>query len=315
MASGLHHNPIAEPVLVLLGPTAVGKTALSLRLAQRFSCEIVGLDSMQIHRRMDIGTAKASPEERALIPHHLIDIVDPDEEYHVGRYVEDAVAACREIIGRGKRPMLVGGTGLYLKALMNGLFEVEANEPTIRTRLKERLAEEGRAVLFSELVACDPQTAARIHSNDTQRLLRALEIFLATGRGWSTHLAQQPRQEPVFSRVLKIGLQGERETLYERIDFRVQQMVEHGLLDEVRSLLDMGYPAELKSMQAIGYRHMVNFLSGAWQWEEALRLLARDTRRYAKRQLTWFGADPEIRWFSPEDEQGVLAKVAVFLNA
>jgi len=311
MASLSLYEQIGEPVLVLIGPTAIGKTTLSLSLAARFSCEIVGLDSMQIYRYMDIGTAKASPEERAFVPHHLIDIVNPDEEYHVARYVEDAAAACRQIIGRGKTPLLVGGTGLYLKGLEKGLFEIEAKDEAVRLKLKERLAEEGREALFADLVRCDPESAGRLHPNDTQRLLRALEIYQVTGKSWSAHLESQ-EQTPALTRVLKIGLLGEREALYGRINLRVRQMVEQGLLDEVRSLQEMGYSPELKSMQAIGYRHMANYLAGVWEWEEALALLARDTRRYAKRQLTWFGADPEVHWFAPEDEKGVAARVSEF---
>ncbi len=306
-------TPVTEPVLALVGPTAVGKTALSLRLAERFSCEIVGLDSMQVYRQMDIGTAKASPEERARVPHHLIDLVDPDGEYHVARYFKDAIAACRGIVARGKTPLLVGGTGLYLKALEQGLFEAEAGDEAVRLRLRARLAEEGRARLHAELAERDPASAARIHINDTQRLLRALEIVETTGRSWSEHLAGQ-QGAPALPRLLKLGLLGERAQLYARIERRVAQMVDAGLLDEVRSLLAQGYPGSLKAMQAIGYRHMVNFLAGAWGWEEALRLLARDTRRYAKRQLTWFKADPGLRWFAPEDEPGIFAAAAEFLR-
>jgi len=305
-------SPLTEPVLVLIGPTAVGKTALSLALAERFSCEIVGLDSMQIYRHMDIGTAKATAEERALVPHHLLDVVDPDEEYHVARYVADAAQACREIIGRGKRPLLVGGTGLYLKGLLEGLFEIPAVPETVRASLRQRLAEEGRAALFVELEQCDPESAARIHANDTHRLLRALEIFQATGLRWSEHLRRQ-KVRPALGKVLQLGLHCEREALYERINLRVEQMVAEGLLGEVEKLLALGYAPGLKAMQSIGYRHMLQFLLGQWDWDETLILLARDTRRYAKRQMTWFGSDPNIRWFAPSDPATIFAGVEDFL--
>jgi len=304
--------PVREPVLVLIGPTAVGKTALSLALAERFSCEIVGLDSMQIYRHMDIGTAKATAEERARVPHHLLDVVSPDEEYHVARYVADATQACREIIARGNRPLLVGGTGLYLKGLLEGLFEIPGIPEAVRESLRQRLAEEGRAVLFAELAQCDPESASRIHPNDTHRLLRALEIFQATGRSWSEHLREQQAQ-PSLATVLQIGLDCEREALYERINLRVEKMVEEGLLGEVEKLLAMGYDPGLKAMQSIGYRHMLQYLQGQWDWDETLFLLARDTRRYAKRQMTWFGNDPNIRWFAPSETEAIFNCVESFL--
>jgi tRNA dimethylallyltransferase len=307
-------SPVNEPVLVLIGPTAVGKTALSLALAERFSCEIVGLDSMQIYRHMDIGTAKATAEERARVSHHLIDVVNPDEEYHVARYVADATEACRQIVARGNRPLLVGGTGLYLKGLLEGLFEMPGVPETVRASLRQRLAEEGRAVLFAELSLCDPESAERIHPNDTHRLLRALEIFQATGRSWSEHLREQ-QARPALTTVLQIGLHCEREALYERINLRVEKMVEEGLLAEVEKLLAMGYDPGLKAMQSIGYRHMLQYLQGQWDWDETLFLLARDTRRYAKRQMTWFGNDPNIRWFAPADTGPICDLVSGFLAA
>ncbi|MFZ5775653.1 MAG: tRNA (adenosine(37)-N6)-dimethylallyltransferase MiaA [Thermodesulfobacteriota bacterium] len=302
---------ITAPVLALVGPTAIGKTALSLWLAERFSCEIVGLDSMQIYRHMDIGTAKPTRAERAVVPHHLIDVVDPAEEYHVGRYVEEATVACREIIGRGHVPMLVGGTGLYLRGVLDGLFEIAPAEAGVRQELKQRLDQEGRAALHAELALVDPESAQRIHPNDTQRLLRGLEIFLQTGQPWSALLGQQ-RGRRRFARVLRIGLGCERELLYQRINLRVEKMMEEGLLAEVEGLLAMGYDPGLPAMQAIGYRHMVNVLRGAWPLEEALTLLARDTRRYAKRQLTWFGADREMRWFEPGDRQAIMGLIEEF---
>lgn len=312
MAGSALETPISEPVLVLIGPTAVGKTELSLALAERFSCEIVGLDSMQIYRHMDIGTAKATLEERARVPHHLIDVADPDEEYHVARYVADAAEACRQIISRGNRPLLAGGTGLYLKGLLEGLFEIPAVPEAVRVGLGRRLAEEGRVALFAELSRCDPESAARIHANDTHRLLRALEIFQATGRPWSEHLHEQQAQ-PALANVLQLGLLCEREALYERINLRVDRMVEEGLLGEVEKLLATGYDPGLKSMQSIGYRHMLQYIQGQWGWDEALNLLARDTRRYAKRQMTWFGNDPQIRWFAPTDTAPIFECVEEFL--
>ncbi len=271
------------------------------------------MDSMQIYRYMNIGTAKPSKEERQRVPHHLIDFINPDQEYHVARFVEDAQAACRIIIRHGKRPFLVGGTGLYLKGLTEGLFDAAPADQQVREELKTRLDSEGRETLYEQLQRCDPLSAERIHPNDTQRLLRALEVFETTGVPWSLHIQKQVRA-PAFERIFKIGLTCEREKLYERINLRVNMMVEEGLLDEVESILALGYGPNLKSMQSIGYRHTVNYLNKQWTWEQTLELLARDTRRYAKRQYTWFNNDPDIQWFDVTDQDGVLAAVQKFYD-
>jgi tRNA dimethylallyltransferase len=306
----------ASPVIVLIGPTAVGKTALSLSIAEQFGCEIISVDSMQIYRYMDIGTAKASTEERQMVPHHLIDIVDPDEEYDVSCFIRDALRACEEITARSRIPLLTGGTGLYLKALLEGLSDMEKIDPGVRQALRETLEREGHRKLYERLMECDPLTARRIHPNDTHRLLRALEIYQSTGVAWSEHTLKNPATpvEPAFANVCKIGLACEREVLYRRINERVRQMVEEGLLDEVRHLLKLGYGPELKSMQSIGYRHMLNFLDGSWAWEESVSLLARDTRRYAKRQFTWFGRDRKIQWFESGQEKEISGAVRSFLR-
>ncbi|MDH3392752.1 MAG: tRNA (adenosine(37)-N6)-dimethylallyltransferase MiaA [Desulfobulbaceae bacterium] len=298
--------------IAIIGPTGVGKTALSLAVAQRFGCEIVSVDSMQVYRYMDVGTAKATPEERALVPHHLLDVVDPDEEYNVARYIKDAGGVIDAIRQRGRVPLLVGGTGLYLRGLTQGLFEMSPCPESIRQQLRQRLEKEGGAALFAELDRIDPHTASRIHAHDTCRLLRGLEIYQATGMSWSEHLARG-RQNAVLPEVLKIGLTWDREKLYERINRRVGQMVEEGLLAEVQSLLARGYGPELKSMQAIGYRHMVEHLRGEHDWQETLELLARDTRRYAKRQYTWFRRDESIRWFEPVQEETILQLIDKYL--
>ena len=299
--------------IAIIGPTGVGKTALSLAVAQRFGCEIVSLDSMQVYRYMDIGTAKAGPEERALVPHHLLDVADPDEEYSVARYLADAATAMDGIRRRGGMPLLVGGTGLYLRALEEGLFEMPPCDESIRQGVRERLEKEGGAALYAELARVDAVSAARIHPNDTYRLLRGLEIYEATGIPWSEHLCRG-RQNALVSNSLKIGLTWEREKLYDRINRRVGQMVSEGLLDEVRSLLDRGYGPELKPMQAIGYRHMVEHLQGVRDWDETLTLLARDTRRYAKRQYTWFRRDSAIHWLEPVRGEEILSLVEDFIS-
>jgi tRNA dimethylallyltransferase len=314
-----------DKLLVLLGPTAVGKTELSLKVAEQFSCEIIGVDSMQVYKYMDIGTAKPTENERSRVPHHLIDIVYPDENYTAGRFVADAQNAIQTIQKNQHMPLLTGGTGLYLKGLLQGLFDENNHDhdadnrsasgetESIRQHLRKRLAEEGREQLFAELNEVDPDSAKRIHPNDTQRLLRALEIFKKTGMPWSKHLVKQQGKNIQYN-VLKLGLTSSREELYKRIDQRVQVMIELGLLDEVRKLLDLGYHGDLKSMQSIGYRHMVNYIRKEWDWQESLDLLARDTRRYAKRQYTWFNQDPEVIWFEVSQQDAILAEINKFLR-
>lgn len=299
--------------IALVGPTAVGKTTLSLSLAERFSCEIVGLDSMQVYRHMDIGTAKATLEERAIVAHHLIDVADPNEEYHVARYIEEANKAMAQIRDRGRIPLLVGGTGLYLRALRRGLCESPKVPEEVRMGLRKRLAREGRGVIFSELKRLDPESAGRIHENDTQRLLRAMEILEYTGRPWSAYLREHASRPCHTPGTLIIGITCDRSELYQRINLRVEKMAAQGLLAEVENLLQLGYDPKIKSMQAIGYRHMVNFISGKWDWEETLRNLSRDTRQYAKRQMTWFGGEPEINWFSVDELEAICTMVNNYL--
>jgi tRNA dimethylallyltransferase len=297
--------------VALIGPTGIGKTELSLEVAERFGGEIVSVDSMQVYRFMDVGTAKASLAERARVVHHLLDIAFPDQDYNAARFVADASRAMRDIRDRGHLCLLVGGTGLYLKGLLRGFFEIRENHE-LRRQLSQRMQKEGLQALHEELVRCDPQSAARIHPHDSYRVVRALEIFQTTGIPWSEHLAAQEQQTPGL-KVLKLGLNCPREDLYSRLDRRVELMAGQGLLKEVRNLLALGYGDHLKSMQSIGYRHMLNYLAGVWSWEESLHLLARDTRRYAKRQLTWFSRDSEIKWFQPGQKEEIFATIAQYL--
>jgi len=308
-------------IIILCGPTAVGKTDLSLLIAETFSCEIIGVDSMQVYRKMDIGTAKPTPAERARINHYLIDIIDPDVNYTLGRFVRDAHEAIRTINSHNNIPLLVGGTGLYLKGLLQGVFSDDdfiaqtdaynRDSRSVKEDLRKRLKKEGNETLHHELAKVDPDSAARIHPNDTQRLLRGLEIFYNSGLSWSQHLADQRKNARY--QTLKIGLTRPRHELYERINQRVCLMAEQGLLDEVKKLLAMGYDKNLKSMQAIGYRHMLNFLENKWTWEQALELLARDTRHYAKRQFTWFNNDKEISWYDVRQQETILNDIKRFI--
>ncbi len=297
-----------QKIIVIAGPTAIGKTDLSLAIAKDFNCEIVSMDSVQIYKHMDIGSAKPTLEERQQVPHHLVDYVDPKEDYHVARYVNDAQAVITALNKKGKVPLLVGGTGLYMKGLLEGLFEIPDVPEAIRKSVRNQLAEEGHESLHKKLAEVDPPSAARIHQNDSQRLLRALEIYQSTGIVWSEHLDREKKQARIKKDkwdVIKIGLTCDRKILYERINRRTNIMVEQGLLEEVEKLLKMGYSADLKAMQSIGYKHMVHFIEKKWDWQETLELLARDTRRYAKRQITWFGRDLEMNWFRPDEKEKI----------
>lgn len=310
-----YNRKINTPVIVLLGPTAIGKTALSLELAELFACEIVSVDSMQVYRYMDIGTAKPTLHERERIVHHLIDIVDPDEQYNSALFVGDALEAVDTIAASGKIPLLTGGTGLYLKALTEGLFEIKGpGDESVRRHLIERLEKEGREVLFHELRATDPETAERVHINDTQRLIRALEIYQSTGKTWSEHLQTHRGPTVKFVNMLQIGLTCDRQTLYKRIEQRTFAMFDNGLIDEAEKLQEMGYSPDLPSMQAIGYKHANNYLAGEWSRAEAMNLLIRDTRRYAKRQMTWLTKNSAILWFERDDHHGVVQTAEKWLG-
>jgi tRNA dimethylallyltransferase len=308
-------SPHAGPklrVAALVGATAVGKTGVALALAARLGAEIVNADSLQVYRELDIGTAEPSREERGLAPHHLIDVADPPEMYDAARFCREGRAVLGDLRRRGVPPLVVGGTGLYLKALLSGLFAEGEPAPGVRERLRRELEDLGLAGLYQRLTHLDPATAARLHPHDTYRIVRALEVMAATGRPLSELISAHRFKDAPYE-VLKLGLELDREELYRRIELRVEVMLEQGWLDEVEGLLTR-YPPTLKPLQALGYRHLINFLTGRWSWEEALTLLTRDTRRYAKRQLTWFGSDPEVRWFHPDRVEEMAAALAEFFG-
>lgn len=299
-------------VAVLAGPTAVGKTEVALALAPELGAEIISADSLQVYRELDIGTAKSTPEERAVVPHHLIDVAAPDESYDAARYLAEARAVIRELTRRGVRPLVVGGTGLYIKALLGGLFPDGGKYPEIRARLRQELTEQGLASLYKRLQHLDPATAARLPPGDTYRILRALEVVEGSGRPLSELAAAHRFADRPYETV-KIGLTLPREELYARIEARVEAMLAAGWLEEVKGLLRR-YPPDLKSLRALGYRHLVAYLHGELGLEEAVAAIKRDTRRYAKRQLTWFKADPEIRWFHPREVEQILALLREFFQ-
>ena len=278
------------PLVVLSGPTASGKSALAMDLARAFPLEIVNADSLQVYRHMDIGTAKPSPEERAEIPHHLVDVADPDEPYNAGRYAGEAERAIASIRGRGKAPIVVGGAGMYLRALLRGLDPLPS-DPEVRKRLNRRWEEEGGAALHAELSRFDPETAARVHPRDRVRVVRALEIAAVAGLPPSRARAAWDKGKPGARTVLFLALWLPREELYRRIDERTAGMFGRGFLEEVRGLLARGYGRDLKPMGALGYRHAVAHLLDGVPLPETVETVKRDTRRYAKRQETWLSAE------------------------
>ena len=298
-----------QRIVVLSGPTASGKTDLAMELAESFSMEIVNADSMQVYRRFDIGTAKPSPEERRKIPHHLIDVAEPDEPYNAGRYVEEASAVIADIASRGKTPLVVGGTGMYLRALLRGL-DPAPSDPAVRAALNQRWEEDGAFALHAELSRIDPETASKVHFADRHRVVRALEIAAVSGIpayrkrcAWSSAVK---RYESCF-----LVLWPDREELYRRIDVRAEKMFHAGLVNEVLELLESGFGRELKPMQSLGYRQAVAHILDGLPLVEAIELTKRDTRRYAKRQLTWLSAETEIARLADEDAK---VKAARLLN-
>jgi tRNA dimethylallyltransferase len=278
-------------VVLLLGPTGSGKTALSLALGERFGGEIVSCDSVAVYRRMDVGSAKPSPDEQALLPHHLIDVADPDQPFTAGAYSRAARAALQNIVGRGRLPIVTGGTGLYLRALTDGLFAGPQRHHELRERLAASHRKHGPAWLHRLLTRLDPASAARIHANDISKLIRAIEVCLATRKPMSQVLATDPLQG---FRFLRIGLNPPRQALYDRLNTRAAAMFHNGLMDETRALLDRYGP--VKALDSLGYRQALAVLQGSMTINEAIAAAQQGHRNYAKRQLTWFRREPDVHW-------------------
>ncbi len=301
-------------LILIVGPTAVGKTEISVKLAQALGGEIVSADSRQIYRGMDIGTAKPTPEERALVPHHLLDVVDPDQTLTLAQYQELAYAAIEDISARGKLPFVVGGTGLYVRAVAEGWTVPRvAPNPALRAELLKRAEREGAASLYAELQALDPAAAARIDARNVRRVVRALEVRRETGRAISE---QQGRTAPPYDE-LWVGLTMPREALYARADARIERMVAQGWVQEVADLVDRGCSLEAPAFSALGYREIARYLQGHLGLDEAIALIKRHTRRFIRHQYAWFSpADPRIHWFDMSRPQAgaVRALVASFLQ-
>lgn len=296
----------APRVLFIVGPTATGKSELAIEVAQRVGGEIISADSMQIYRGMDIGTAKVPVNERRGIPHHLIDIVDPDEPFTVADYQRLAMEMIEDIVRRGRRPIVTGGTGLYVKSLTDGLdFTPAGEDPDYRRELHALAEREGPGVLHRRLEEVDPVTARRLHPHDVRRVIRALEVYRLTGRPMSEVAGR--RSVPIVP--FMFGLTMDRQALYERINRRVLRMIEAGWVEEVRRLLDRGYHRGLQSMQAIGYKEIAAYLAGEITLEEAVAIIQKGTRRYAKRQWSWFRSQPILEWF--DVQHGTVDEIAM----
>jgi tRNA dimethylallyltransferase len=304
-----------HPVIAIVGPTASGKTELALHLAESFNGEIVNYDSVQIFRHLNIGTAKPTIEERSRVTHHMIDIREPTDVYTAGDYQRDARQVLKEVTARGKIPILAGGTGLYLRALIDGLFDGPQRSTTWRNRLEMIAEKKGRERLHRVLERLDPEAASRIMPRDKPKVIRALEVRLQTGRALTEHLQERPRDPLTGYKVQHVGLNPDRDELYRRIDERVVRMFKAGLVNEVRELLDRGLPRSAKPLEAIGYRHVLSYLDSCNRRDETIRIIQRDTRRYAKRQLTWFRRQASVKWFDgPGDMDEIKNKVHQFVQ-
>jgi len=285
----------AKRVIFILGPTAVGKTATAIELAQLIDGEIISIDSRQVYRGLDIGTAKPTLSQQSEIPHHLVDILDVNQNISAGTYREMALHIVSEILTRNKVPIFVGGSGLYVNALLRGIFEESTTDPEVRRQIRLELQEKGIAPLYNQLLDVDPATALKIHLNDVKRVTRALEIYRVTGRPPSQHFQEQNHQPPFDYRLFILN--AEREELYRRINARVDQMLADGLVAEVQKLIAAGYRSELEALRTLGYQEVLLFLDGKCSFDEMQENIKQNTRHYAKRQLTWFRNQyPEAVW-------------------
>jgi tRNA dimethylallyltransferase len=297
-------EPEARDIVIVLGPTAVGKSRVAVDLALKFNGEVISGDSIQVYRGFDIGTDKPAPASMRGVPHHLIDISGPEIQFTAADFVREALAAAGAIASRGRLPLVAGGTGLYLKALVDGLFPGPGRDPAVRAGLEAEAREMGLDVLFRRLEAVDPEYAAKVRSRDRVRIIRALEVHALTGEPLSAHFRRT--ESPVRGRnVLRLGLRLERAALVRRIEERVERMFERGLVEEVRGLLARGVPEIAPPFRALGYRHVVAHVRGRMSLDAAVSLTKAETRQYAKRQMTWFRKMDGVAWFSPEDRAGL----------
>jgi tRNA dimethylallyltransferase len=299
-------------LVIILGPTAVGKSELALELADEINGSIVNADSQQVYRYLDIGTGKPSKADRDRVEHFMIDVVDPDEEFNAALYRRRATECIERIHQRKQNVIVCGGTGLYLKALTQGLFEGPGQDAEIRRGLEQQIDREGLAPLHRRLTDIDPSIVATIHPNDRQRTIRAMEVYLLTGKPMSEWQKEHGFQERQFD-VLKIALNRPRDELYDLINRRCERMVGDGLLEEMRGLVARGYGLTLKSLCSVGYRQMGRVLEGRQALIDAIEEMKQETRHLAKRQLTWFRGDEEVVWFHPQQKSQIIESVKMFL--
>ena len=304
-----------RPLIILAGPTAVGKTALSVRLAKKIGAEIISADSLQVYRWMNLGTAKITEEEMEGVPHHMIDVLDPREPFNVCVFRDMVRAAMERIYANGHIPLITGGTGFYIQSVLYDIdFDLRADDTNLRAALTEELSRCGAEHMYAQLNSVDPEAAAQIHPNNRKRVLRALEFYRLTGRKISEHNREQRERQSPY-RFLYYVLSMDRAALYRRIDARVDRMMADGLLQEVKELRDRGLSSDLVSMQGIGYRQIFDYLEGIASLEEAVERIKRETRHFAKRQLTWFKREPEAIWLSPEEYGGDRRQILARMTA
>ena len=283
-------------VLAIVGPTASGKTTLSILLAEKLHSEIISADSRQIYKFLNIGTAKPTPEDLRRIPHHFIDVLDPDQEYNAAEYGKQARSKIEELLKRGIQPIIVGGSGLYIRAIIDGFFQGPGKDSEIRESLEQESQKYGAEMLFEKLKRIDPVSAAKMDASKVRRVIRALEVYYTTGKQISDLHSSQETRAPF--EVLQYALEWERKTLYERINHRIDEMIENGLVEEVRELKTRGYLSGMNALNTVGYKETFDFIEGKLTKEEMVRLIKQNSRHFAKRQLTWFRADKRIRWIS-----------------
>lgn len=300
-------------LVIILGPTAVGKSEVGLRLAESENGEIVNADSQQVYRHMDIGTGKPSKADRERVPHHLIDIVAPNDEFNAALFRRLATESIGQIHARERNVIVCGGTGLYLRALTHGLFEGPGQDPEVRQTLEQEITDRGLAILYKRLEGIDPAVSSTIHPNDRQRIIRALEVYQLTGKPLGEWQKAHGFQEDLFD-ILKIGLLRERAELYDLINSRTERMIKEGLLEEVRGLVARGFHLDLKPLRSVGYRQMGKVLLGQQELLDAVEEIKQETRHLAKRQLTWFRGDKEVRWFHPNEKLAIIEAVKKFLS-
>lgn len=299
-------------IVIICGPTATGKTDLAIKLAQNFNAEIVSADSMLVYKYMNIGTAKPSKKIQEKVKHFCMDLVFPDEDFTAKDFQENADKAINEIEGKGKNTIVVGGTGFYIRALVNGLFEIKGEEEKLK-EIREKLQKQAEnGDIFKKLEEIDPEIAKKLSPNDIYRITRALEVYYLTGKKMSELQEKHNFSEKRYD-ALKISLFDDRQKIYEKINARVHQMLEQGLLDEIKFLLEKGYKKDLKPLQTFGYRFFIDYLEGKTKLEDAAEMTKMETRRFCKRQFTWFRSEPEINWFNPEkDYDNIINKIKDF---